>query len=64
MKILLTLGASETTTVKSLTTDDIGITDEEWLLMDNLQKEEALQAYVYDLPEQPYWVLDNFDEKE
>lgn len=64
MKILLTLGASETTTVKSLTTDDIGITDEEWLLMDNSQKEEALKAYVFDLHDQPYWVLDNFDEKE
>jgi len=62
MKIKITLEASETNTSRSVDIEDLGFTESEWELLHSEQKKEAIESYVMELSEQPYWMLDNFEE--
>jgi len=62
MKIQITLEASETNTSRSVDIEDLGFTESEWELLHSEQKKEAIESYVMELSEQPYWMLDNFEE--
>jgi hypothetical protein len=64
MKISVKLEASQYTSHTTIDLQDLNLTKEEW---DNLpydEKMELKKEAIYDLPEQPYWCLDSFSEKE
>jgi len=62
MKIQITLEASETNTSRSVDIEDLGFTESEWELLPESEKKASIESYVMGLSEQPYWVLDSFEE--
>jgi len=62
MKIRITLEASEKTSSETVDIADLGYTENEWDLLPDNQKQNALQEYVLNLKSQPFWVLDSFEE--
>jgi hypothetical protein len=64
MKIKVELTPNTTTNTITVTLEDLGLTQEQWDEMDEGQKEETLNNHLFDLPEQPYWMVDKFKEKE
>jgi hypothetical protein len=64
MKIKVKLEASETHNRITLDLDDLGLTQEQWVKMTNIEKEDAIQSALNDLPvEQPYWIVVSFYEQ-
>lgn len=63
MKLKIRLTANKTTDFESLTLDDLDLTVEQWESMSDEEKNDAVQNYVHDLPEQPYWVVDKILEQ-
>lgn len=61
MKISVKLGVSEETGHRIFYLDDLGLTKEEWDEMNDKQRHDAIEQAVFDLPEQPYWMVDSFD---
>ncbi len=64
MKITIKLDVSESTGTRKCDLEDLGITKEDWENYNEEAKREALQCYLNDLPEQPYWCVDTFKEDE
>jgi len=62
MKIRITLEASEKTSSETVDIADLGYSENEWDLLPDNQKRNAVQEYVQGLKEQPYWMLDSFEE--
>lgn len=62
MKISVKLGVSEETGHRTFDLDDLGVTKEEWDELDDKAKHDLVEQAVFDLPEQPYWMVDSFDE--
>lgn len=63
MKIMLRISPSHVDSQKhTATTEDLGVTIEDWGRMSEEDKETMLRQYVYGLPEQPYWDLDSWEE--
>lgn len=63
MKISVKLEVSESRGHHTFDLDDLGVTKEEWEQMSDSEKHDAVEKAVFDLPEQPYWCVDSFDEK-
>jgi len=61
-KIKVEMTPNTTINVMTIDLDELGITKEEWEQMDNEDKEETINNYIGDLPEQPYWMVDTFRE--
>ena len=64
MKISIKLDVSESTGTRECDLEDLGVTKEEWENYNEDAKREALQDYLSELPEQPYWCVDTFEEYE
>lgn len=64
MKIQIKLDVSESTGTRECDLEDLGVTKEEWDFYSEDAKREALQDYLNDLDEQPYWCVDSFGENE
>ena len=62
MKISATLDVSENSGHRIFDLDDLGVTEIEWEQMGDLEKRAIIEQAVFDLREQPYWVLESFDE--
>jgi hypothetical protein len=62
MKINIDLEVSESKTSRTVDTENLGFTESEWELLNSEQKREAIESYVVELSEQPYWMLDSFEE--
>lgn len=62
MKIKITLEVSESSTSRAVDIENLGFTESEWGLLNSAQKKEAIESYVMELSEQPYWMLDSFEE--
>lgn len=62
MTITAYLDASEYTKQVSFNLEDFNYTEEEWLELSDKDKKSAIQQAVDELPAQPYWVLESFDE--
>lgn len=63
MKILVKLEVSESNGHHTFDLDDLGLTKEEWKQMSDSEKHDVVEKAVFDLPEQPYWMVDTFDER-
>lgn len=64
MKIQVYIEASETKNVKTVDIGDLDFSEKEWNNLSESRKTEIIEEYVEDLPEQPYWMLERFKEKE
>ncbi len=62
MRISVKLEASENRSHHTFDLEDLGFTEQEWSEMSGTEKEEAINKAASDLPEQPYWCVDTFDE--
>ena len=62
MKISVKLGVSQNLDYRTFDLDDLGVTEQDWNEMTELEKEEFLQKEVFGLPDQPYWMVESFDE--
>ena len=62
MKIEVSLGVSNNKDTCTFTLDELGFTKLEWDNMSDDEKKEAIQAQVFELSDQPYWMLDSFEE--
>jgi len=62
MKISVKLEVSESTGHRTFDLDDLGVTQEEWNEMSESEKHDAVEKAVFDLPEQPYWMVGSFDD--
>ena len=63
MKISVKLGASETTGNETFDLEDLGLTQEEWDLMSESEKNIVIENAVFEQNDQPYWMVDSFNEK-
>lgn len=64
MKISARLVVNTTTEYKTFTLDDLNVTQEEWEALTDEEKEQKVRDAVFDLPEQPYWCIERFEEKD
>ena len=62
MKIRVKLEPNELSEYKTFDLEDLGITESEWNKLPDSQNKDLLEKQVFDLPEQPYWCLDDFSE--
>jgi hypothetical protein len=62
MKIRITLEASETTGSETVTLDDLGIEESAWSEMDYEAQKDAIAKYVDNMHNQPFWVVEDFNE--
>lgn len=64
MKISVKLEASQCTGSTTLTLDQLGFSLEEWEQLGEEDKSEAIKNAVYDLNDQPFWMVDSYIEKQ
>jgi hypothetical protein len=61
MKIHIQASPSESSSrIFTVSGEDLGFTLEEWNNLPIDQRQAALQKYLDELPEQPYWALDHY----
>lgn len=63
MKISVKLGSSQYSDNYTFTLDDLGLEKLEWDLLSEEDKKEVIQKSVFNLPSQPYWMVDYFEEE-
>lgn len=59
--ITVNLECSQLSMTARLSLDDLNLTPEEWGEMTETEKNSVLEDAVNELPEQPYWVIGNFN---
>lgn len=64
MKIKVNLEASETSNIRKFDLEKLNYSEKEWKKLKINEKNKAIQDWVDNLSEQPYWVLDDFSEIE
>jgi len=63
MKIEVKLEVSENNGSQTFSLEDLNLTQLEWDLLSYEDKRELIQQEVFNSPNQPYWILDSFEEK-
>jgi len=63
MKISVKLETSQNTDNHTFSLADLGIEQLEWDLLSSEEKKDIIQEAVFDLPSQPYWMVDSFNER-
>jgi len=63
MKIKVKIGVSVTNGVTTIDTEELGYSEKLWNSLSKEEKEAILQDEVFELSEQPYWMIDSFEEK-
>lgn len=63
MKISVKLEVSEINGHHTFDLEDLGVTEQEWEQMSDSEKHAAVEKAVFDLPDQPYWMVDSFYER-
>ena len=63
MEISVNLGASEENGWHVFDLEDLGVTKLEWDLLSQDEKKTVVENAVFELPSQPYWMVDSFKEK-
>lgn len=63
MKIRVKTEVSQTRDITDIDFEDLGLTEEEWNSLNNDEKTEKLQDFVDESPNQPYWIVETFEEK-
>lgn len=62
MRVAIKLSITVSEGYRTFALEDLGITEDEWGWMDEEQKYEFLLQFVYQMPEQPDWMIDEFEE--
>lgn len=60
MEIEVELITSESSDVQSFTFEQLGVTQSEWELLTQEEQHDIIEKEVFDLPSQPYWMVDTF----
>jgi hypothetical protein len=60
MTIEVIMEVSETSGVHTFTLEDLGLTENEWNNLNEEQKRDKVQMAIFELPDQPYWMLESF----
>lgn len=63
MKISVEMGVSESHNQESFDLIDLGYNETEWEELSETKKNEVIQNEVNNLPSQPFWVVESFEEK-
>lgn len=63
MKIKVNLAASETYNMWKFDLEELNYSEKEWKELHIDEKTKAIEEWVNDLQEQPYWMLDVFYEE-
>lgn len=63
LNISVKLEVSESNGHHTFDLDDLGVTKQEWDKMSESEKHDTVEKAVFDLPEQPYWMVGSFDER-
>lgn len=63
MKIKVIMTPNIKKEVTTILLDDLGFTKQEWVDLDEESKECLINEHLAELPEQPYWMVDKFEEK-
>jgi len=63
MKISVKLEVSECSGHRSFDLEDLSVTEQEWNEMSESEKHDTIEKTVFDLPEQPYWMVESFREE-
>jgi hypothetical protein len=63
MKISVKLEVSESKGHKTFDLEDLGVAEQEWNKMSEPEKHDIVEKAVFDLPEQPYWMVGSFEER-
>ena len=63
MKIEVSLGVSSNSNFVNISLEDLNLTKEEWDELSQEAKDEAIQNYVFDMNDQPYWMVDKYEER-
>jgi len=63
MTISVKLEVSENNGHHTFDLDDLDVTEQEWNEMSESEKHDIIERAVFDLPEQPYWMVGSFTEK-
>ena len=63
MEISVNLGVSENSDTQTFTLEELGVDQLEWDLLSQDEKETVVENAVFELPSQPYWMVDSFEEK-
>ena len=63
MKISVSLEVSQNSGSHTFELDDLNITEKAWNKLSEQKQTDLLQQYINDLPEQPYWVVYSYKEK-
>ena len=63
MKISVKLGSSQESDNHTFSLEDLCIDQLEWDLLNDEEKNDIIQEAVFDLPSQPYWMVDSFEER-
>lgn len=61
MRIHARMSANQTYDTQYFELEELGFTEEQWLAMSATEQENAVKEAIYNLPEQPYWMLDTFE---
>jgi len=61
MKVTVNLGVNVESLTHEFDLGELGLTESEWESMSVMDKKDFLQKEVNRLPEQPYWLVENFD---
>ena len=62
MKIEVQMGVSMNTETQTFTLEELGITKLEWDLLSKEEQHDIVETAVFNLPSQPYWMVDKFTE--
>jgi len=62
MKIRVRLEVSEMRSIQNLDLEDLNLNEEEWNSLNEEERREIIQNVVDELPHQPCWIVDYFDE--
>ena len=62
MKIEVQMAVSSSTETQTFTLEELGITKLEWELLSREEQHDIVETAVFDLPSQPYWMIDKFTE--
>lgn len=63
MKIIVKMEASQNSSSTTFDLQDLGFSEEEWSVLNKEEKMEAIKEVIYDLHDQPFWMLDSFQER-
>jgi len=63
MKISVELGVSENKGYQTFDLADLGFTELEWDLLSQSEQHDIIEKEVFDLHEQPYWMVNSFEKK-